>query len=321
MDRGICLLLCELWGTEEWSCSIVCKLSPSSSLRELEDGKLYGMLQEKMASRLLQVWSEQAESEDWLLTGKSLLVVVFFSCVFCKQASDHPALSSVSPSAILSLSLTLRHTHTSFAVLLQSQLFVYAYVSLVLAYPLQRELEGQIGFFHNSMAAFWSARHELQILNLNCTWICLVICEGLCLSTGVNRGMKFHSLKSQIFLCCVCVCSFLHRYASIQAIESPSKEDEQQWLSYWVLYSFITLFEVAAAPVLFWYTTYPQKLPPSSSSEALQWDPDPGFQMQTCIKEKQPLGWAHEHFIWQDNEKLAFELSWLVGFSHHLVSW
>jgi hypothetical protein len=43
--------------------------------------------------------------------------------------------------------------------------------------------------------------------------------------------------------------------------------------------------------------------------------------MQTCIKEKQPLGWAHEHFIWQDTEKLAFELSWLVGFSHHLVSW
>ncbi|CAK9857779.1 unnamed protein product [Sphagnum jensenii] len=41
-------------------------------------------------------------------------------------------------------------------------------------------------------------------------------------------------------------------YASIQAIESPSKEDEQQWLTYWVLYSFITLFEVAAAPVLFW---------------------------------------------------------------------
>jgi len=55
-QRGICLLLCELWGTEEWSCSNVCKLSPSSSLRELEDGKLYGMMQEKMASRSLQVW-------------------------------------------------------------------------------------------------------------------------------------------------------------------------------------------------------------------------------------------------------------------------
>ncbi len=143
-------------------------------------------------------------------------------------------------------------------------------------------------------------------------WWSVKVC--VCLSTGVNRGMKFHLLKSQIFLCCVCVCSFLGRYASIQAIESPSKEDEQQWLTYWVLYSFITLFEVAAAPVLFWYTTYPQKLPPSSSSEALQWDPDPGFQMQTCIKEKQPLGWAHEHFIWRTMRSLHLSsLDWLVS--------
>jgi hypothetical protein len=32
-----------------------CKPSPSSSLCELEDGKLYGMMQEKMALRSLQV--------------------------------------------------------------------------------------------------------------------------------------------------------------------------------------------------------------------------------------------------------------------------
>jgi hypothetical protein len=37
--------------------------------------------------------------------------------------------------------------------------------------------------------------------------------------------------------------------------------------------------------------------------------------MQTCIKEKQPLGWAHEHFIWQDNEKGLHlsSLDWLVS--------
>jgi len=33
----------------------VCKPSSSSSLCELEDGKLYGMMQEKMALRSLQV--------------------------------------------------------------------------------------------------------------------------------------------------------------------------------------------------------------------------------------------------------------------------
>ena len=28
--------------------------------------------------------------------------------------------------------------------------------------------------------------------------------------------------------------------------------DDQQWLTYWVLYSFITLFELTFAPVLKW---------------------------------------------------------------------
>jgi len=45
-------------------------------------------------------------------------------------------------------------------------------------------------------------------------------------------------------------------YASIMAIESPFKEDDQQWLTYWVLYSFVSLIEMAAAPVLVWIPLY-----------------------------------------------------------------
>jgi receptor expression-enhancing protein 5/6 len=41
-------------------------------------------------------------------------------------------------------------------------------------------------------------------------------------------------------------------YASIKAIESPFKEDDQQWLTYWVIYSFITLLELGAGPVFAW---------------------------------------------------------------------
>jgi receptor expression-enhancing protein 5/6 len=41
-------------------------------------------------------------------------------------------------------------------------------------------------------------------------------------------------------------------YASIMAIESPYKEDDQLWLTYWVLYSFVTLLELVAAPVFRW---------------------------------------------------------------------
>ncbi|EEC74007.1 hypothetical protein OsI_08932 [Oryza sativa Indica Group] len=41
-------------------------------------------------------------------------------------------------------------------------------------------------------------------------------------------------------------------YASVRAIETKSAVDDQQWLTYWVLYSFITLFELTFSPVLEW---------------------------------------------------------------------
>ncbi|KAK1272234.1 Protein HVA22 [Acorus gramineus] len=41
-------------------------------------------------------------------------------------------------------------------------------------------------------------------------------------------------------------------YASVVAIESPSKVDDEQWLSYWILYSFLTLAEMVLEPVLQW---------------------------------------------------------------------
>ncbi|OVA09589.1 TB2/DP1/HVA22-related protein [Macleaya cordata] len=42
------------------------------------------------------------------------------------------------------------------------------------------------------------------------------------------------------------------RYASIVAIESTSKVDDEQWLAYWILYSFLTLVEMLFEPVLTW---------------------------------------------------------------------
>ncbi|KAG6511622.1 HVA22-like protein e [Zingiber officinale] len=41
-------------------------------------------------------------------------------------------------------------------------------------------------------------------------------------------------------------------YASIQAMESPEKLDDEQWLAYWILYSFFTLMEMAAESILYW---------------------------------------------------------------------
>ncbi|XP_047163174.1 HVA22-like protein f [Vigna umbellata] len=42
-------------------------------------------------------------------------------------------------------------------------------------------------------------------------------------------------------------------YASMKAIESPSTLDDQQWLTYWVLYSFLTLFELSTHRILCWF--------------------------------------------------------------------
>ncbi|KAL7153309.1 hypothetical protein ABFS83_04G159300 [Erythranthe nasuta] len=41
-------------------------------------------------------------------------------------------------------------------------------------------------------------------------------------------------------------------YASIRAIETKSSVDDQQWLTYWVLYSMITLFELTFAKLIEW---------------------------------------------------------------------
>ncbi|KHG03989.1 HVA22-like protein a [Gossypium arboreum] len=39
-------------------------------------------------------------------------------------------------------------------------------------------------------------------------------------------------------------------YASVRAIESESRADDRQWLTYWVLYSMITLLELTFAKVI-----------------------------------------------------------------------
>ncbi|EYU23069.1 hypothetical protein ABFS82_09G068700 [Erythranthe guttata] len=41
-------------------------------------------------------------------------------------------------------------------------------------------------------------------------------------------------------------------YASVVAIESTSKLDDEQWLAYWILYSFLTLAEMVLLPALEW---------------------------------------------------------------------
>ncbi|RWW67039.1 hypothetical protein BHE74_00025545 [Ensete ventricosum] len=55
-----------------------------------------------------------------------------------------------------------------------------------------------------------------------------------------------------LFLAMVFLMLLACRYASVCAIESPSKLDDEQWLAYWILYSFLTLTEMVAEPILAW---------------------------------------------------------------------
>lgn len=41
-------------------------------------------------------------------------------------------------------------------------------------------------------------------------------------------------------------------YASVRAIETKSIEDDRQWLTYWVLYSMMSLFELTFSKVIEW---------------------------------------------------------------------
>lgn len=55
----------------------------------------------------------------------------------------------------------------------------------------------------------------------------------------------------EIFIECIYVFMCV-RYASIGAIETKSRADDRQWLTYWVLYSLITLFELTFWKALEW---------------------------------------------------------------------
>lgn len=46
-------------------------------------------------------------------------------------------------------------------------------------------------------------------------------------------------------------------YASVRAIETKSPIDDQQWLTYWVLYSLLTLFELTFNKLLEWVPIWP----------------------------------------------------------------
>jgi receptor expression-enhancing protein 5/6 len=84
--------------------------------------------------------------------------------------------------------------------------------------------------------------------------------------TGVNRlnlfiGMSvfivFYLLIGYGTLLLSNLIGFLYpAYASMKAVESSGKDDDTKWLTYWVVFSFITLIEFPAEIILQWIPFY-----------------------------------------------------------------
>ncbi|KAG6504530.1 hypothetical protein ZIOFF_036864 [Zingiber officinale] len=82
-------------------------------------------------------------------------------------------------------------------------------------------------------------------------------------------------------------------YASTRAIESPSPVDDQQWLTYWVLYSLITLYRT--------YCRFP--LWPYMKLVFGFWLVFPAFNGAAYIYEKYIRSYVKQYVDWNYPEK------------------
>lgn len=89
-------------------------------------------------------------------------------------------------------------------------------------------------------------------------------------SIEANTGIKRVHL-AQVLIGVVCLCMFVRHvaalicnaigflypaYASVRAIESPTKQDDTQWLTYWVVFAAFSVLEFFSDIIFFWFPFY-----------------------------------------------------------------
>ncbi|KAF2904046.1 hypothetical protein ILUMI_02143 [Ignelater luminosus] len=84
--------------------------------------------------------------------------------------------------------------------------------------------------------------------------------------TGVDRLYIFIGTVAAVGLWLVfgfaaqLLCNFISflypAYISIHAIESPAKDDDTKWLTYWVVFAFFSLLEFFADMIVGWFPLY-----------------------------------------------------------------
>ncbi|ORX55825.1 hypothetical protein DM01DRAFT_1321186 [Hesseltinella vesiculosa] len=73
-------------------------------------------------------------------------------------------------------------------------------------------------------------------------------------AAGILFIMIFFNLAGQLITNAL---SWLYpAYASFKAIESPSKDDDTQWLTYWTVVGFVQLIEYFSDMLLYWFPFY-----------------------------------------------------------------
>eukprot|EP00941_MAST-03F_sp_MAST-3F-sp1_P003477 g3477.t1 len=75
------------------------------------------------------------------------------------------------------------------------------------------------------------------------------------LGAGLFAFALFWAFLGMPFICDV-VGFFYPTYMSFKAIESSNTEDDRHWLTYWVVFAFLSVVEVGANIILSWFSYY-----------------------------------------------------------------
>uniref|UniRef100_A0A4W4HJ55 Receptor expression-enhancing protein n=1 Tax=Electrophorus electricus TaxID=8005 RepID=A0A4W4HJ55_ELEEL len=99
-------------------------------------------------------------------------------------------------------------------------------------------------------------RAETFLKEKNCITDCLSKSED---KTGIKKrylAVGAVSIMGLYLFLMFCSCFVLNLCSSIKAIESPNKEEDTQWLTYWVVYGFFGISEFFSDIFLFWFPFY-----------------------------------------------------------------